>query len=98
MSGNHEMVTMLQLTDSKGKGWTITNGSDAPFSFSAPPYSTQQLSTVKHDCDLEVEPYTYLHINTVTMGLGNSSCGPGVLMRYSVKQQPYSLHLQFRKK
>ena len=98
MSGNHEMVTMLQLTDSKGKGWTITNGSDAPFSFSALPYSTQQLSTVKHDCDLEVEPYTYLHINTVTMGLGNSSCGPGVLMRYSVKQQPYSLHLQFRKK
>lgn len=83
-SGNHEDTAILRITDSKGKGWQITSLQDATFSFAALPYSATQLANVKHDCDLQVEPYTYLTLCCATMGLGNSSCGPGVLKKYSI--------------
>lgn len=96
-SGNHEQVAELMLTDSKGNGWKVTTESGKPFSFSALPYSDMQLYNTAHDCDLKVEDHVYLNINAAVMGLGNSSCGPGVLTKYAIKQQPYSLHLRFTK-
>lgn len=96
-SGNHEQVAELMLTDSKGNGWKVTTESGEPFSFSALPYSDLQLYNTAHDCDLKVEDKVYLNINAAVMGLGNSSCGPGVLTKYAIKQQPYSLHLRFTK-
>lgn len=96
-SGNHEQVAELMLTDSKGNGWNVTTESGEPFSFSALPYSDLQLYNTAHDCDLKVEDNVYLNINAAVMGLGNSSCGPGVLTKYAIKQQPYSLHLRFTK-
>ena len=96
-SGNHEQVAELMLTDSKGNGWKVTTESGEPFSFSALPYSDLQLYNTAHDCDLKVEDNVYLNINAAVMGLGNSSCGPGVLTKYAIKQQPYSLHLRFTK-
>ena len=96
-SGNHEQVAELTLTDSKGNGWKVTTESGKPFSFSALPYSDMQLYNTAHDCDLKVEDHVYLNINAAVMGLGNSSCGPGVLTKYAIKQQPYSLHLRFTK-
>lgn len=96
-SGNHEQVAELMLTDSNGNGWKVTTESGEPFSFSALPYSDLQLYNTAHDCDLKVEDKVYLNINAAVMGLGNSSCGPGVLTKYAIKQQPYSLHLRFTK-
>lgn len=96
-SGNHEQVAELMMTDSKGNGWKVTTESGEPFSFSALPYSDLQLYNTAHDCDLKVEDNVYLNINAAVMGLGNSSCGPGVLTKYAIKQQPYSLHLRFTK-
>lgn len=96
-SGNHEQVAELTLTDSKGNGWKVTTESGKPFSFSALPYSDMQLYNTAHNCDLKVEDHVYLNINAAVMGLGNSSCGPGVLTKYAIKQQPYSLHLRFTK-
>ncbi len=96
-SGNHEQTATLSLTDSKGKGYTVSSLT-TPFSFSALPYSQEQLSTVAHDCDLETENNVFLNIDAAMMGLGNSSCGPGVLTKYAVTQKPYSLDLRFQKK
>lgn len=96
-SGNHEQVAELTLTDSKGNGWKVTSESGKPFSFSVLPYSDIQLYNTAHDCDLKVEDNVFLNINAAVMGLGNSSCGPGVLTKYAVKQKPYELHLRFTK-
>ena len=85
---------MLQITDSKGKGWQITTEGDV-FSFAALPYSMEQLFTVKHDCDLEKENSTFLTLCCATMGLGNSSCGPGVLKKYSIDGSTRTMHLRF---
>ena len=97
-SGNHEQTATLSLTTAKGKGYTVTTADGKLFSFSALPYSEKQLSTVAHDCDLQSEDYVYLNIDAAMMGLGNSSCGPGVLTKYSIPQKPYTLKLRFTKK
>lgn len=94
-SGNHEKTAELTIKDDKGRGWVVTSGNGQTFSFTVLPYSESQLSTVKHDCDLTEEGNVYLNIDAAVMGLGNSSCGPGVLVKYSIPQKAHSLHLRF---
>ena len=97
-SGNHEQTVTLSLTDAKGRGYTVTTANATPFAFSALPYSEHQLSTVAHDCDLHTENNVFLNIDAAMMGLGNSSCGPGVLTKYSIPQKQHSLHVMFKRK
>ena len=96
-SGNHPQTVMVKLTDNKGKGWMITAEDGQHFSFSALPYSIAQLSTTAHDCDLVAEDNVYLNIDAAVMGIGNSSCGPGVLSQYAIAQKPQTRHLRFTK-
>ncbi len=93
-SGNHEDVSEVVLTDSKGRGWKVI-ACGAPFSFSALPYSVKQLYTTAHDCDLKYENKVFLNIDAAVMGLGNSSCGPGVLKKYTIPQTSHTLHIRF---
>jgi beta-galactosidase len=72
-SGNHEDCTLVELKDNKGKGIRI-EAVDAPFSFSALPYSAQYLASETHDHELNEEGKTFLSIDCAVMGLGNSSC------------------------
>jgi len=94
-SGNHEKTVEITIKDDKGRGWVVTSANGQTFSFTALPYSERQLSVVKHDCDLAEEDRVYLNIDAAVMGLGNSSCGPGVLTKYSIPQKTHSLHLRF---
>ena len=82
-SGNHEDCTMVELKTKKGKRLRI-EAVDKPFSFSALPYSAQYISSKRHDYELEDEGKTFVSIDCAVMGLGNSSCGPGVLKKYSI--------------
>ena len=93
-SGNHEDTVLLTLCDEHGRGIRIT-ASGEPFAFSALPYSMQQLDRTAHDCDLAAEGTTYLSLNAAMMGLGNSSCGPGVLKKYAVERRPHTLRVRF---
>ena len=82
-SGNHEDCTYVELRTKKGKRLSI-EAIDEPFSFSALPYSAQYLASKSHDYELEDQGKTYLSIDCAVMGLGNSSCGPGVLKKYTI--------------
>jgi len=83
-SGNHEDCTYVELKTKKGKKLRIEAVSQA-FSFSALPYSAQYLASKSHDYELkEEEGKTFLSIDCAVMGLGNSSCGPGVLKKYTI--------------
>ena len=93
-SGNHEDCTYIEL---KGKGVKPLRieAVDQPFSFSALPYSAQYLASKTHDHELENQGKTYLSIDCAVMGLGNSSCGPGVLKKYSIdKSKQHQLRIR----
>ena len=92
-SGNHEDCTLVELKNNKGKGIRI-EAVDAPFSFSALPYSAQYLASETHDHELKEEGKTFLSIDCAVMGLGNSSCGPGVLKKYTVPTTTQTLRIR----
>jgi beta-galactosidase len=92
-SGNHEDCTLVELKKKKGKGIRI-EAVDKPFSFSALPYSAPYLASKTHDYELQDQGKVYLSIDCAVMGLGNSSCGPGVLKKYTVPTTPQTLRIR----
>jgi beta-galactosidase len=93
-SGNHEDCTMVELKTKRGKTLRI-EAVDKAFSFSALPYSAQYLASKTHDYELKDQGKTYLSIDCAVMGLGNSSCGPGVLKKYTIdKTKHYQLKVK----
>ena len=93
-SGNHEDCSYIELKTKKGKKLRI-EAIDEPFSFSALPYSAQYLASKTHDYELEDQGKTYLSIDCAVMGLGNSSCGPGVLKKYTIdKSKKHQLRIR----
>ncbi|MBR2114796.1 MAG: hypothetical protein IJ929_09045 [Prevotella sp.] len=93
-SGNHEDCTYIELKTKKGKVIHI-EALNAPFSFSALPYSAQYIASKTHDYELQDEGKTFFSIDCAVMGLGNSSCGPGVLKKYSIdRRQRHQLKIR----
>ena len=93
-SGNHEDCTYVELKTKKGKVIRI-EAIDAPFSFSALPYTAQYIASKTHDYELQDEGKTFLSIDCAVMGLGNSSCGPGVLKKYTIdKSKRHQLRIR----
>jgi len=90
-NGNHEECSEVVIRKT-GKGAAIRIiAVDAPFSFSALPYSARQIAAVAHDYELPPSDGTYISIDCAVLGLGNSSCGPGVLKKYRI--DPTSKHV-----
>ena len=95
-SGNHEDCTYVELKTKKGKRLRI-EAIDEPFSFSALPYSAQYIASKTHDYELQDEGKTFLSIDCAVMGLGNSSCGPGVLKKYTIdKKKKHQLKIRIQ--
>ena len=93
-NGNHEQVSEIILSDKTENGIRIT-AIDVPFSFSVLPYSTKQISETSHHCNLVAQDKIFLNKDTAVMGLGNSSCGPGVLKKYTFdKNKKHSLKIR----
>lgn len=93
-SGNHEDCSYVTLHDDSGHWITFKAFGDKPFSFSALPFSVEELQETKHDYELQPSGYVDLHIDCAVLGLGNSSCGPGVLKKYSIStSEPHVLQL-----
>jgi beta-galactosidase len=84
----------VELKTKKGKRLRI-EAIDEPFSFSALPYSAQYIASKTHDYELQDEGKTFLSIDCAVMGLGNSSCGPGVLKKYTIdKKKKHQLKIR----
>lgn len=95
-NGNHEDCTEV-IVSSKNKAAIRITAIDTPFSFSVLPYSAQQLASCAHDYDLPSSTATYLNIDCAVLGLGNSSCGPGVLKKYAIdKSRQHTLRFRIQ--
>ena len=79
-----------------GKGHRVyVQAVDAPFSFNALHYSVSDIYKAGHDDKLKMADATYLSLDCAVMGLGNSSCGPGVLKKYAInKHVAHQLHFK----
>jgi beta-galactosidase/beta-glucuronidase len=80
--GNHTETRWLRLTDGAGRGLLVVGAQ--PFDFSAHHYAAEDLTTATHTYDLRRRPEVILNLDAMQGGLGNASCGPGVLPPYLV--------------
>jgi beta-galactosidase len=93
-NGNKEDVRWLALADAGSYGLRI-GAIGNPISVSALPFTAEDLAAARHNYELKPRPEVVLSLDVRNSGLGNGSCGPGVLERYSVPPQSYRLHLRF---
>jgi beta-galactosidase len=104
-NGNKEDVRWLELTETNtasaqahggiGDGLRIETLGE-PFSFSALHFAAENLAAARHNYELQPRREIILSLDARMCGLGNSSCGPGVLEKYAVlPTQKYRLHLRF---
>ena len=93
-TGNHEDVRWVELTDPLGGGLKVS-AEENPFAFSALHFTARDLASVRHNFELSARAEVILSLDAKMSGLGNSSCGPGVLEKFSVPPTNYSLKLRF---
>lgn len=93
-SGGDRAVYEVALTNSDGKGMVVS--SDRLFFFSANRYTDKDLMDSHHEWELKARPYLYLHLDAAQRGLGNASCGPGPMEKYTIPQQPISYKLRMQ--
>lgn len=97
-TGGREGLRELCLTD--GEGFGIRIETEGEVAFSALPYSDRDLEAAAHSWELQPRPYTVLHLDARTRGVGNASCGQDVdtLPQYRVpkKAQSYKLRISRR--
>ena len=97
MTGGREGLRQLTLRDDVGFGISIeTQGT---VSFSAIPYTDADLMNAKHFWEMQARPYTVLHLDAWTRGVGNASCGHDVdtLPEYRVPNQKMTYTLRISK-
>lgn len=92
-TGSKQDVHWITLTDADGHGLLVQSEA-APISMSALHFTAADLSSVRHNYELKPRPEIILSLDARQCGLGNSSCGPGVLTQYAVPPQDYSLKLR----
>ncbi|WP_221030469.1 glycoside hydrolase family 2 TIM barrel-domain containing protein [Actomonas aquatica] len=94
-TGNHEGVRWLALTNPQGHGLLVV-AEDTPLSATALHFTDHDLAAQRNAYQLTPRADTVLSLDARMSGLGNGSCGPGVLSEYAVPVQPYTLHFSLR--
>mgnify|MGYP000856630389 CR=1 FL=1 len=94
-NGNHGEIRWLALTDKNKYGIRI-EAVENLFSATAIHYSVMDLYSETHDCNLVPRKEVILNIDCAVTGLGNSSCGPGVLKKFSIENKEHILRFRIQ--
>ncbi|MBC7236776.1 MAG: beta-galactosidase subunit alpha, partial [Chloroflexi bacterium] len=93
-NGNKTDVRWVSLTDDIGVGLMAVG---MPLlEVSAHHYTTQDLTVARHMHELQRRPEITLNLDYRQSGLGNGSCGPGVLPQYQLLPEEVTFRLRLR--
>jgi len=90
---NRENVKWVSMTDGK-KGVVFV--ADNKMEFTALNYTEKQLDEAEHLNDLHESDKVYLSLDYQQRGLGNASCGPGVLSQYILEPKAVNFAFSIR--
>lgn len=94
-TGNKEGVRWLALTNDAGNGALVVAES-GPISATALRYTVGDLDKANHTNELMEREEVVLSLDAAQCGLGNSSCGPGVLAKYAVPPGVFEMVFSIR--
>ncbi|MCC5895633.1 MAG: DUF4981 domain-containing protein [Alkalibacterium sp.] len=86
-SGNRSDVDWAAFYNSRGEGMIIAG---EPFNFSVSQYTTRDVDLARHRTELVSGEQFELNIDHKLNGIGSSSCGPGVMEQYQLKNGDYA--------
>jgi beta-galactosidase/beta-glucuronidase len=86
--GNHTETRWLRLADSRGAGLLVV--AENTLDFSAHHYTAEDLTAASHTYNLARRSEVVLNLDAAQGGLGNGSCGPGVLPAYMLLPGEYT--------
>lgn len=88
---NHNDSRWVALQGENGRSVIFATTATNNMSFSALPYSAQQLAMANHPHELPQSDGIYLHLDLAITGLGGNSCGQGApLVKDRVKAVPHT--------
>ena len=90
-NGSHWGCDYVTLS---GQSTRLTAAGEAPFSFSASPYTQEELAQKAHSFELTPCGDTVLCLDCAQNGIGSESCGPRLLPRYRLDGERYSFHIR----
>ncbi len=93
-TGNKEDVRWAAFTDSSGEGLLIV--ADDVLSVTALYYTASDLDKADHINELTPRKDIILSLDTWQYGLGNGSCGPGVIKKYSIYPKSFDFSFSLR--
>ena len=80
---NHEKTRWVKLSAKDGISIVAASADGSDMSFSALPYSDEQMASAKHNYELKADGKTYLCLDKQQTGVGNASCGHVFPMDYA---------------
>ncbi len=94
-TGERQDLREVTFTD-PATGFALTIQAEGLPTFSASRNTDEDLMNAKHQWELQPRPYTVLHIDAATRGIGNASCGHdvGTMPKYCVPDHPLSYRLR----
>ena len=96
--GHGLRITALPVEESQRQHFRTPwseNGTPG-FTFQVLHYTPEELGTKRNDYQLEASGQIILNLDCAILGIGNGSCGPGVLQEFALDRSlPYKLHLLF---
>lgn len=94
---NHTDARWVALQGEHGQAALFAATTDKGMSFSALPYSAQQLAMANHPHELPQSDGVYLHLDLAITGLGGNSCGQGAPLEADrVKAVPHTFGFVIR--
>ncbi|TCP91221.1 beta-galactosidase [Cricetibacter osteomyelitidis] len=89
-SGSHYGCSFVKVRSETQQIFVTAN---RPFSFNLSPYTQEQLTAVKHNDELQDEPYIVLCVDYKMSGIGSNSCGPNLKDQYRLNETQW--HCRF---
>ncbi|HIS49935.1 MAG TPA: DUF4981 domain-containing protein [Candidatus Gallacutalibacter pullistercoris] len=89
-NGSHFGTREASLSDGNV---SLTARSSQPFSFSASPFTQEELTEKMHDYELDTSGYTVLCLDYKQNGIGSNSCGPMTEKPYRFEETEFTFHL-----
>jgi beta-galactosidase len=68
----------------------VTFEAETPFSFNVSEYTQEELSTKKHNYELEKSGYSVVCLDYKQSGIGSASCGPFLLEQYQLNEKEFA--------
>ncbi len=92
--GDRQDLRMITLCDDSGKGVRIDT--EGQVNLTLDNYTDSYMHTIRHQWDMETSNAIYAHFDYLQRGIGNGSCGAGVMSKYELPTSgSYTYTLRF---